>query len=98
MGGRIGQLQVEFGDKATKLPAKKAGQAVVRVVGRYASERQAGEVFASWLDRAGGATAVGAALKDLDVFEPPDERPDLYIDFDETGPYEKSIGQSECAT
>jgi sulfite reductase beta subunit-like hemoprotein len=98
LGGRIGQFQVEFGNKATKLPAKKASTAVVRVVGRYADERQAGETFASWLDRSGGAAGVGSALKDLDVFEPPDERPELYIDFDETGPYEATVGQSECAT
>jgi sulfite reductase beta subunit-like hemoprotein len=98
LGGHIGHLQVEFGAKATKLPAKKASEAVVRVVGRYASERQAGETFASWLDRSGGAAAVGTGLKDLDVFETPDERPDLYVDFDETGPYEAVVGQSECAT
>jgi sulfite reductase beta subunit-like hemoprotein len=98
LGGQIGHLQVHFGDKATKLPAKKTGQAVVRLVGRFARERSAGESFASWLERSGGAAEVGASLKDLDVFETPEQRPDLYVDFDETGPYEKSIGQSECAT
>jgi len=98
LGGRLGGMEVEFGAKASKLPAKKASEAVVRVVGRYARERQAGETFASWLDRSGGAAGVGTELKDLDVFETPDERPDLYVDFDETGPYEAVVGQSECAT
>ena len=46
----------EFGEKATKLPAKNAAEAVVRVVGRFADERDAGETFQTWLGRAGGAS------------------------------------------
>jgi hypothetical protein len=33
----------------------------------------------------------------LDVFPPPDERPDFYIDFDETGPFSADVGEGECA-
>jgi len=29
---------------------------------------------------------------------PPEEAPDLYVDFDETGPYVSAVGESECAT
>ena len=35
--------------------------------------------------------------KDLDEFPTPEENPDFYVDFGETGPYEKSLGESECA-
>jgi sulfite reductase beta subunit-like hemoprotein len=98
LGGRIGDMQVKFGERATKLPAKAASEAVVRVVGRFAGERSAGETFATWLERSGGAAAVGTTLKDLDVFPKPEENPDFYIDFDETGPYVAETGQSECAT
>ena len=56
------------------------------------------ETFGSWLARAGGAAAVGTTLKDLDEFPTPEEAPDYYIDFDETGPYVAEIGDSECAT
>jgi len=98
LGGGIGELEIAFGEKATKLPAKAASEAVVRVVGRFASERTAGETFASWLGRAGGAGAVGAALKELDRFPTPDEDPDFFVDFDETGPYVAETGDSECAT
>jgi sulfite reductase beta subunit-like hemoprotein len=98
LGGRIGDMQVKFGERATKLPAKAASEAVVRVVGRFAGERSAGETFAAWLERSGGAAAVGTTLKDLDVFPTPEENPDFYIDFDETGPYVAETGQSECAT
>ena len=37
-------------------------------------------------------------LKDLDVFPTPEEAPDFYVDFDETGPYVAEVGESECAT
>ncbi len=98
LGGRVGQMEIQFGDKATKVPAKTASTAVVRVVGQFAGERTAGETFREWLDRSGGAAAVGATLKDLDVFPTPEENPDFYVDFDETGPYVSQVGESECAT
>ncbi|HVE46270.1 MAG TPA: nitrite/sulfite reductase [Acidimicrobiales bacterium] len=97
LGGYLGQEQVEFGQKAAKLPAKAAGEATVRVVSRYSSEREPGETFTSWLARSGGAAVVGAELADLDVFPTPEENPDYYVDFDETGPYVSEVGAGECA-
>ena len=97
LGGHLGQMQVEFGQKALRLPAKACGDAVVRVVTRFTGERQAGETFTEWLDRAGGARAVAADLQDLGEFPLPEERPDYYVDFDETGPYEAVVGMGECA-
>jgi len=98
LGGRVGEMEIAFGEKATKLPAKKASEAVVQVVGRFNNEREAGETFASWLARSGGASALGAQLKVLDEFPLPDDEPDFFVDFDETGPYEAKVGDSECAT
>jgi len=98
LGGHVGNMEIEFGQKATKLPAKSASEAVVRVVGKFAANRQAGETFASWLTRAGGAETVGATLTDLDEFPDPADHPDFYVDFGETGPYVKEVGESECAT
>jgi len=91
-------MAIEFGNKAVKLPAKAASAAVVRVVARYADEREPGEAFQTWLDRAGGAAQVGEGLRDLDVFPDPEEAPDFYVDFDETGPYEAEVGRGECIT
>jgi len=98
LGGHVGDMEIEFGQKATKLPAKSASEAVVRVVGKFAANRQAGETFASWLTRAGGAETVGTTLADLDEFPDPAEHPEFYVDFGETGPYVKEVGESECAT
>ena len=92
-------MEIEFGEKATKLPAKTAS------AGRRARRRRASPAngrrarrFRQWLDRSGGAAEVGTTLKDLDVFPTPEENPDFYVDFDETGPYVAAVGESECAT
>ena len=98
LGGYVGQETIEFGRKALRLPARNAPEAATRVVRRYADEREAGEAFHSWLERVGGPTAVAEGLKDLDEFPTPDQGPEYYVDYDETGPYEAVIGDSECAT
>ena len=98
LGGYVGQEQIHFGRKALRLPAKNAAEATVRVVSRFAGEREAGERFIDWLERSGGASGVAAGLKDLDEFPTPDEGPEFYVDYDETGPYVAEIGESECAT
>ncbi len=98
LGGYVGQEQIHFGKKALRLPAKNAAEATVRVVSRYVGERQAGEQFINWLERSGGVAEVAAGLKDLDEFPTPDEGPEFYVDYDETGPYVAEIGESECAT
>ncbi len=97
LGGHVGQTQIEFGQKALRLPAKAVPEATVRVIARFAGERQAGEAFAQWLSRAGGPGAVGTELKALDVWPTPDEAPDFYVDYDETGPYVAEVGAGECA-
>jgi sulfite reductase beta subunit-like hemoprotein len=98
LGGYVGQAQVHFGEKALRLPAKNAPEAAVRVVGRFAAEREAGETFRGWLDRSGGVKSLADDLRDLDHFPLPEDGPEYYVDYDETGPYEAVTGDSECAT
>jgi sulfite reductase beta subunit-like hemoprotein len=53
LGGYVGQEQIHFGDKATRLPAKAAPQAAVRVVRRFADERRpASRSARGWTARA----------------------------------------------
>ena len=98
LGGYVGQTEVHFGERALRLPAKAAPEAAVRVVRRFAAEREAGETFRGWIDRVGGVKAVASDLKELDAFPAPDEAPDFYVDYGETGPYVAEVGESECAT
>ncbi|HUP73726.1 MAG TPA: nitrite/sulfite reductase [Acidimicrobiales bacterium] len=97
LGGYVGQAQIHFGEKALRLPAKNAAEAAVRVVRRFVGERNAGENFRAWMDRVGGARAIGLDLKELDQFPTPEDGPEYYVDYDETGPYEAVTGESECA-
>ena len=98
LGGHVGQERAEFGDKALRLPAKAAPKAAVRVLQRFQDERDVAETFPVWLERVGGAGEVAKDLADLGAFPTPVEAPDFYVDFDETGPYVKEVGASECAT
>jgi sulfite reductase (ferredoxin) len=97
LGGYVGDTQVHFGEKALRLPAKAAPEAAVRVVRRFAAERQAGETFRDWMERAGGAKELGKELKELDVFPTPEEGPEFFVDYDETGPFSGDVGEGECA-
>jgi sulfite reductase beta subunit-like hemoprotein len=98
LGGYVGQEKIHFGDKALRLPARNAPEATVRVVQRFNDERRAGEAFRSWMERTGGVTAIADGLRDLDEFPTPEDGPDYYVDFGETGPYIAETGESECAT
>ena len=97
LGGYVGETQVHFGQRATRLPAKSAPEAVVRLVRRFANEREAGELFGSWLERSGGAKGIVSDLADLIEFPTPEENPDYYVDFAETAPYEAEVFEGECA-
>ena len=97
LGGYVGEEQIHFGEKALRLPAKAAPEAVARVVRRFAAERNAAETFQGWLARSGGATAVADGLRDLDDIPLPDTAPDFFVDYDETGPFSGEVGDSECA-
>jgi sulfite reductase beta subunit-like hemoprotein len=98
LGGYVGNEQIHFGEKALRVPAKAAPEAVARVVRRFANERDAGETFQGWLSRNGGASNVAGDLRDLDIVPKPDDSPEFFVDYDETGPFVAAAGESECAT
>ncbi len=98
LGGYVGQERIHFGEKALRIPAKNAPEAAVRVVRRFADERAAGEDFRTWMDRVGGAKEIAVDLAELDHFPAYEEDESFYVDYGETGPYVKEVGESECAT
>lgn len=97
LGGYVGEEQIHFGEKALRLPAKNAPEGAARVIRRFNDERNAGETFQGWLARSGGATAVAEGLRDLDNVPQPDDAPDFFVDYGETGPFSGEVGDSECA-
>ena len=97
LGGYVGQEQIHFGEKALRLPAKAAPKAAARVIRRFQEERSFGEPFRAWMDRVGGAFAIASDLKDLAEFPTPEDSPEFYVDYGETGPFVAAVGDSECA-
>ena len=99
LGGYVGQEQIDFGEKALRLPAKSAPRG--RRPGRRPLRRRA--AGGRGLPRLARPVRRGQGHRrrrwsDLDDFPTPDEAPDFYVDYGETGPYVAEIGESECAT
>ena len=98
LGGHVGDMQIEFGDKASKLPAKSAPEAVVRIVGRFNEERTGRRGRSRSGSPARVAPRASARrVKDLDHFPTPDDGPEFFVDYGETGPYVAEVGDGECA-
>ena len=98
LGGHLGEMEVEFGDKAAKLPAKTAprsrraeSSAASTASARPARRSRRGST------RSGGARASARRVAELDKFPTPDVGPEFYVDYDETGPYVAEVGDGECA-
>jgi len=96
LGGYVGQQQVQFGTRVTRLPAKSIPEAVTRIVRRFVAERHGGELFREWLARIGGAPVIVEQLSDVITFPTPEESPDHYVDFDEILPFDVTLGEAEC--
>ena len=97
LGGFVGDEKVHFGDKALRLPARNAAEATARgCAGSRTSARPASRSAAGWTGRAAPRpwrpTSRSSTTSPL-----PDEAPEYYVDFDETGPYEAEVGVGECA-
>ena len=97
LGGRLGDGEIHFAQRALRLPARAVPEATVRVVGQFALQRRPGERFGDWIERTGGVDAIAKELKDLDQWPTPEDRPDYYVDFGEDTAYVPEVGEGECA-
>ena len=89
---RIGQRLAK-----TRIPAKRAPEAVKRMVEFYEQERNDGEPFKEFVARVGPA-AFGPTLAPLqEVGELNRDTIDTYIDWDKTVKYKMERGEGECA-
>ena len=96
LGGHVGQTEIEFGEKALRLPAKARARGD-RAGGRALRRRAPGRRDLPRLARPRPAgSAASPRLKDLDEWPTPEERPDYYVDFGETGPYVAEIGAASA--
>ncbi len=96
VGATVGEGGVKFGHYVTKVPAKKAPEVAVQLVGRYATERGQGERFADWVARV-GADTLKAELKPYDSMPTMEEDPEFYTDFGMSKQFAVILGKGECA-
>jgi sulfite reductase (ferredoxin) len=98
IGGNFEGGEVVFGKRLkSRLPAKRVPEAVERWVRLYEAERDEGEEFNAFAERA-GAEPFEAAVKDLTLpVEFSLETMQQFIDWNRSSPYKVERGEGECA-
>ncbi len=96
VGGSADGAAASFGRVAAKIPARRASQAVDRLVGFYRNRRRRGERLAEFFCRADLAE-VKAALADLERITEADALPDDYIDLGEDRTFAPEVLDGECS-
>lgn len=95
VGGGVGDDGATFGRLAGKVPARRAPEAVQRLVALYLAERAEGEAagafFARALDRA------KAAIAELEELRVEDARPEDFREPGATGDFQPETQAGECA-
>jgi sulfite reductase beta subunit-like hemoprotein len=98
IGGNYEGGEVIFGTRLkSRLPAKRVPEAVERWIALYESDRNEGEEFNDFAERA-GAESFEAAVKELTL--PPEfslETMQQFIDWNRSSPYKVERGEGECA-
>lgn len=97
LGGRTAEGIAEFGHRLGMVPARRVPDATRKILELYRSERQKGEVFRAWVERAGEERL----KKELDPYRtlPPfSEKPEMYEDLGAQGEFKLEMGKGECAS
>jgi sulfite reductase (ferredoxin) len=96
VGGGAKPEQVLFGRLAAKVPARRAGQAVTRLIELYAAEKRDGEAPDDFFARVPLAR-VSNLLADLEEMTEATATPDDFIDLGESKAFEVVLQEGECA-
>jgi sulfite reductase beta subunit-like hemoprotein len=98
IGGRAADGEVAFGKRLkSRLPAKRVPDAVERWLRMYEAEREAGENFEAYAERAGNER-FEAEVKELTLpAEFSLETMEEFIDWERSSPYKVERGEGECA-
>ena len=96
VGGGADSEGAAFGRIAAKIPARRAPEAVDRLVALYQAERQGSERLAEYLRRADVAR-VKSALADLERLTEAEARPEDFIDLAEDHEFTPEVMDGECS-
>jgi sulfite reductase (ferredoxin) len=97
VGGGIDAERTTFGRLAAKVPARRAPQALERLVRLYAAEKEEGETPLAFFRRL-DVTRVKMLLADLETLTAATASNDDYIDLAETTVFRPETSDGECAT
>ena len=96
VGGGVDGAGASFGRIAAKIPARRAPEAVDRLVDLYQAERRDGERLFDFFRRADLAR-VKRALADLEGLAEADARPEDFIDLAEDKEFAPEVMDGECS-
>jgi sulfite reductase (NADPH) hemoprotein beta-component len=97
LGGGVGETGTRFGRVSARIPARRAPEAVDRVLALWRSERRDGETASAFLARV-EPERVRLLLKDLETLTPETAKPEDFIDLGETESFHVETKEGECAT
>ncbi|MFL5376300.1 MAG: nitrite/sulfite reductase [Myxococcales bacterium] len=96
VGGGAKAEHVSFGRLAAKVPARRAGQAVARLIELYSAEKKDGEAPDDFFARV-AVQRVSTLLADLEDLNEATATADDFIDLGETKAFEVVLQEGECA-
>ena len=96
VGGGVDAGGATFGRIAAKIPARRAPEAVDRLVGLYRAEHRDGERLFDFFRRADLAR-VKSALADLESLTEAEARPEDFIDLAEDKEFAPEVMEGECS-
>ena len=96
IGGGADENGAAFGRLVAKIPARRCPEAVDRLVGIYAREREGGETMAQFFRRA-DHTRIKQALADLERITEADAQPLDFVDLAEEQEFAPVVQEGECS-
>ena len=96
IGGGADENGAAFGRLVAKIPARRCPEAVDRLVGIYAREREGGETMAQFFRRA-DHTRIKQALADLERITEADAQPLDFVDLAEEQEFAPVVQDGECS-
>lgn len=96
VGGGVDEAGARFGSQIVKIPAKRAPQAVLRFITRFAADRQGAETFSQYLRRQTPAD-IKAAVGDLAEVLDGSPTEDEFVDFGAQNGFVVETKDGECA-
>ncbi|HZP47255.1 MAG TPA: nitrite/sulfite reductase [Vicinamibacterales bacterium] len=96
VGGGASESGASFARLVAKVPARRIADAVDRLIGIYARDREAGESAHAFFARA-DAARLRVELADLERFTAADAGPDDYVDLGESQEFAPVVMDGECS-